>query len=107
MERTMFVRQRRPREPGYLLLNYYLSPRKISISKFAEATGLTRKHVSNIVNGRASITADTAVLFAEALETTPEFWLNLQNAVDIYDARVKMSVREIRKCVVPDGVLAV
>jgi addiction module HigA family antidote len=55
--------------------------------------------MSNIVNGRASVTAELATRIAEALETSPEYWLNLQNAVDLYDARqvVAASDRPVRR----------
>ena len=82
----MPTRNRRPTPPGRILVAYYLPPRGLSINRFAQATGLTRKHVSNIVHERAGITPETAVRFAIVLETTPQFWLNLQNAVDLYDA---------------------
>ena len=82
---------RQPTAPGVILKNYYLEPRRLSIAKFAVATGISRKHVSNIVNGKASISPDTAYRFSVVLETTAEFWLNLQNAVDLYDAGRKFA----------------
>lgn len=86
MEET-YVRRRRPREPGYLLAEYYLKPKGISQTALAEATGLTRKHISSIVHGRAAITPETAVRLGDVLGTSPEFWLNLQTAVALWDAR--------------------
>ncbi|MCH8237538.1 MAG: HigA family addiction module antidote protein [Proteobacteria bacterium] len=87
----MLKKNRRPTGPGRILREYYLNPRGLSINKFAENTGLTRKHVSNIVNGHAGITSETAIRFARVLETTPQYWLNLQNAVDLYDARKNLA----------------
>jgi antitoxin HigA-1 len=81
------IRRRRPTEPGRILATYYLDPRGISVSAFAAATGLTRKHISNIVHGHAAITAESAVRFALVLGTTAELWLNLQTAVSLYDAQ--------------------
>ena len=81
---------RRPTPPGEILAEFYLESRGISIAKFAEACGLTRKHMSAIVNGRASITAETAARIATVLGTTAQYWLNLQNAVDLYDAQVRL-----------------
>lgn len=79
-------RERRPRAPGYLLSTYYLEPRGITVTRFAQAAGLTRKHISNIIHGHAAVTPETAVRFAMVLGTAPEYWLNLQNAVDLFDA---------------------
>ncbi len=87
----MLKRKRRPTDPGRILREYYLNPRGLSINKFAENAGLTRKHVSNIANGHVGITPETAVRFARVLETTPQYWLNLQNAVDLYDARKNLA----------------
>jgi len=87
--------KRRPTSPGEILSELYLRPRKISIVRFAEAAGLTRKHMSAIVNGRAAITAESASRIAFVLGTTPQFWLNLQNAVDLYE--VAKSLRKVRK----------
>jgi addiction module HigA family antidote len=42
--------------------------------------------VNGIVNGRRSVTAETALLFAKVLKTTPELWLNAQMAVDLWHA---------------------
>ena len=87
----MMKRNRQPTAPGVILKKYYLEPRRLSIAGFAVATGISRKHVSNIVNGKASISPDTAYRFSVVLETTAEFWLNLQNAVDLYDAGRKFA----------------
>lgn len=87
----MFRRNRKPTGPGTVLRTYYLAPRGLSINRFSQAVGLTRKHVSNIVNGHAGITSETAYRFAQVLGTTPQFWLNLQNAVDLYEASQRLS----------------
>ena len=82
----MSVRKRLPTHPGIILRKYYLESREISVSAFARAAGLTRKHISTIVNGRAGVTAETAVRFARVLDTSPEYWLNLQTAYDLFRA---------------------
>ena len=87
-------RTRRPTAPGEILIELYLAPREVSIAKFADAAGVTRKHMSAIINGRAAITADGATRIARVLGTTAQFWLNLQNAVDLYDAAVTVARSE-------------
>lgn len=87
----MIEPRRRPSLPGEILAELYLEPHDISIAKFAEAVGVSRKHMSAIVNGRAAITADTATKMAVVLGMTAQFWLNLQNAVDLYDARQRLA----------------
>ncbi len=83
--------KRPPTPPGAILKQYYLDQRNLSVSRFAQATGLSRKHVSNIVHDRAAISPETAVRFAEVLNTTPQFWLNLQNTADLHEAQRKLS----------------
>ena len=73
-------RTRRPSLPGEILAELYLAPHEISIARFAEACGVTRKHMSAIVNGHAAITAEMATRMAAVLGTTAQYWLNLQNA---------------------------
>lgn len=83
-------RTRRPTPPGMLLQELYLRPRGITIGRFAEATELSRKHISNIIHGRAALSAETAVKFGRALGTTSKLWINLQHAVDVFDAEQKL-----------------
>jgi|SRR6516162_1811753 addiction module HigA family antidote len=101
---TICNRTRRPTPPGGILSELYLAPRNVSIAKFAEAVGVTRKHMSAIVNGRASITAETATRIATVLGTTAQYWLNLQNAVDLYDAEARL--REVEHPPRPMAVFA-
>ena len=94
-------RTRRPSLPGEILFELYLAPHDISISKFARAVGVSRKHMSAIVNGRSSITADTATRMAAVLGTTPQYWLNLQNALDLHDAEERLAMQKDRPQLLP------
>jgi addiction module HigA family antidote len=91
MATTTRKRTRRPSLPGEILAELYLAPHEISIAKFAKACGVTRKHMSAIVNGHAAITAEMATRMAAVLGTTAQYWLNLQNAVDLYDAQERLA----------------
>ena len=84
-------RTRRPSSPGEILAELYLAPHEISVAGFAEACGVTRKHMSGIVNGHVGITAEMAARIAAALGTTAQYWLNLQNNVDLFDARERLA----------------
>lgn len=79
-------RRRRPTHPGVILKEHYLVPRRITQKAFAEDIEISSKHLSQIVNGRSRIDADLAARIAKALETTTRFWINLQAAVDAWDA---------------------
>jgi len=97
---TSSQRTRRPNLPGEILAELYLAPHDVSISKLAEACGVTRKHMSAIVNGHAAITAEITARLA-AVGTTPQYWLNLQNAVDLYDAQERLATSENRPQLMP------
>jgi len=55
--------------------------------QLADHIGCDVKVINRIVNGRSSVTAEMAIKLAAAFRTTPQFWLNAQQAVDIYQAR--------------------
>jgi addiction module HigA family antidote len=86
----MLTPERRPTPPGVILKEHYLDPRGVSIAAFARAVGCSRKHMSRIVHGQARIEAPLASRMARVLNTTPDFWLNLQNALDLFGARQEM-----------------
>jgi antitoxin HigA-1 len=83
---SIITRTRRPSAPGEILAELYLKPRGLSVTEFAAAAGLSRKHVSNIIHSRASITAETAVRLGRVFGTSAGLWLGLQHDVDLYDA---------------------
>jgi addiction module HigA family antidote len=78
---------RRPTLPGEVLRHDYLEPNDITQDVFADAIGMSRYSVNQLVNGRRSVTAETALRIAKATGTEPEYWLNLQRGVDLYEAR--------------------
>jgi addiction module HigA family antidote len=81
------IQTRQPTNPGTILREMYLEERSLGVSQFAQMAGLHRKTLSSILNGHSAITADSAIAIADVLDTTPELWLNLQNKIDLYQAR--------------------
>ncbi len=86
-------RMHNPAHPGEVLKELYMKPRYISITQAAEALGVTRKHLSNIVNAHAPVTPDMAVRLAIAFGTDPELWLNMQAQSDLWTLRRKARPR--------------
>ena len=82
----MKSRTRKPTSPGEILREEYLRPLGLTQKALAEHIDCDIKVVNRIVNGRSSVTAGLAVRLAAALGSTPEFWLNAQQAVDLYRA---------------------
>ncbi len=89
-----------PVHPGEILREDFLAPKGISVYALAKAIKVPRSRINDVVLGRRSVTADTALRLARHLGTTPEFWVNLQARYDLEVA--KDSSRErIEKEVAP------
>lgn len=89
-----------PAHPGEVLKGLYLEPLGISITEAATKLGISRKTLSQVVNGRAGISAEMAVRLSKALKTTPELWLNMQQSYDLWIAEkvmAKVRIDHIRK----------
>ena len=86
-----------PAHPGEILKEMYIVPLGVTVTKVADALGVTRKHVSAIVNGRAPVTPDMAVRLAGVFGTEPEIWVNLQAQYDLWHVRqqVKPKVKSL------------
>ncbi|HAS4274111.1 TPA: HigA family addiction module antidote protein [Vibrio cholerae] len=78
--------KRRPVSVGEMLKVEFLEPMGITSKALAEAMGVHRNTVSNLINGGV-LTTPVAIKLAAALGNTPEFWLNIQHAVDLWDTR--------------------
>ncbi len=92
----------RPIHPGEILREEFLQPLEMSANQFAHVIGVPANRVTEIVGERRTVTADTALRLARALGTTPEFWLNLQQAYDLRTAEkalgpVLRSIKPVRK----------
>jgi len=81
--------KRKPTSPGEILFEEFLKPLEITQKEFAEHLGCDYKVINRIVNERASVTPQIAIKIAAALETTPDFWLNAQIALDLWKLRAK------------------
>jgi addiction module HigA family antidote len=76
-----------PISPGEVLRDDILAGSGITQDALANAMGVSRFSVNQIVNDRRAVTADMALRLSRVLRTTPDFWLNLQRDVDLYRAR--------------------
>jgi addiction module HigA family antidote len=67
-----------PITPGDILLEEFLIPMSISQNQLAKDLNVPPNRISQIVNGKREITADTALRLGRYFEMEPEFWMNLQ-----------------------------
>ena len=88
----MMPKHRPPTLPGEVLLEEFLKPLGMTQVALAEKMGVPIQRVNTLVNGKRGVTAETAILLSDVLDTTPEFWMNLQVAYELWHAR-----RAVRK----------
>jgi addiction module HigA family antidote len=81
---------RAPTPPGEILRDEFLAQNNVTQDEFARAIGMSRLTVNQLINGKRSVTAETALRLAVATGTSPNFWLDLQRNLDLYEARKKL-----------------
>ena len=89
-----------PVHPGEILHEDLMRPREISINRLARDLRVPVTRISEIVNGRRGVSADTALRLGRYFGSTPEFWMNLQAAFDLEVAERELK-REIERDVHP------
>ncbi len=82
----LLPKNRRPTLPGEILLEDFLVPLGMTQKEAAERLKISYPRMNEIVKGKRAVTPDTALRLSRFTGTEPEFWLNLQQAVDLWDA---------------------
>jgi len=85
-----------PPHPGKVLKELYMKPLRLTITEVAKGIGISRKSLSELINGKYGISVETATRLAKAFSTTPESWLNLQQQYDLWNARKIQQLRKIK-----------
>ena len=89
-----------PIHPGEILREEFLKPMGISINRLAREIVVPPGRISEIVNGRRGITADTALRLSQFFGTSAELWLGLQSDYDLRVTRQKVG-KEIARRIEP------
>ena len=76
--------------PGEILLEEFLKPANLTQVDAAGRMGIPLNRLNEIVRGRRTITADTALRLAALFNMSPEFWMSLQASWDLHQARLAM-----------------
>ena len=90
----MIPQERPPTPPGEILLEEFLKPLGLSQVEAAQRMGVPLNRLNEVVRGKRGITADTALRLARLLNTSPEFWMRLQVASDLYRASRVLELAE-------------
>jgi len=82
-----------PIHPGEILHAEFLEPMGISQDRLADDLGVPLRLVREVIQGAASISADTALRLGHYFSMEPQFWLNLQSRYDLIVAEQSLSAR--------------
>lgn len=90
--------KRRPTHPGEMLREDFLPDNGLTVSGLAEAVDVSRQSINEVLRENRSVSAEMAVRLGRLFGNSPEFWLNAQKAVDLWDAAeaIKKDVARIK-----------
>ena len=89
----MSAKKIKPIHPGEVLKDEFLDPLGISQYRLAKDINVPARRINEIVRGKRSISANTALRLSRYFKVSPIFWINLQARYDIEIARDKLSSR--------------
>ena len=79
-------RERRAIHPGEILREDFLPEYGLSVTALAESAGVSRQSMNELLRERRALTPEMALRLGKLFGNSPEFWLNLQRSVDLWDA---------------------
>jgi antitoxin HigA-1 len=88
-----------PPHPGEIIKELCLEPLGLTVTRAAEALGVSRKTLSAILNGRAGISPEMAIRLSIAFDTSAESWLNQQTQYDLWLARQTQQTLRVERLV--------
>ena len=97
---------RKPTHPGKLLREDILPALKMSQTAFAEHLGVGRVTVSEVLLEKRAVSIDMAFLLAKMLRSTPDFWLRMQLAYDLWEARQRNAAKVAAVQALPRAVIS-
>jgi len=91
----MIPKHRMPTSPGEILAEEFLGPLGLTQTAFAQHLGVPVRRINEIVRGKRAVSPETAQLFAAALGTSPEFWMNAQSSYDLATHKIDVEIEPI------------
>lgn len=86
-----------PPHPGAILRRQCLAPLGLSVTEAAKGLGITRQALSDLLNGKAGVSVEMAIRLAKAFGSSPETWLALQTAYDLWQARSRAQSIKVKR----------
>ena len=91
-----------PCHPGEIVKYDCLEALGLTITEAAKGLGVTRQALSDVLNGRSRVSVDMAIRFSKAFGSTPDFWLRLQMAYDLWQARDRAKEIKVERFAEPN-----
>jgi antitoxin HigA-1 len=90
--------KRRPTHPGEMLREDFFPDYELTVSALAEAVGVSRQSINELLRERRAVSPEMALRLARLFGNSPEFWLNAQRAIDLWNAEqaIEKDVRRIK-----------
>lgn len=85
-----------PPHPGKILKDIYLIDYKLSVTAFALKLGISRTSASELINGKNGISAAMAIKLAKAFKTSAQYWMNLQQSYDLWQAKQYVNLDNVK-----------
>ncbi len=97
------IKQVRPIHPGEMLREDFLPDYGLAVSGLAQALGVSRQTANELLRERRAVSPKMALRLSRLFGNSPEFWLNAQRAVDLWDAaqEIEPEVKRITPLTVP------
>ena len=86
MDDNMIIVSREPIHPGEFLREEYMPELGLSVADLAKRLGVTRQTVNDIVREKRNLSPDMCLRLGRLFGTTPQFWMNMQGKVDIWNS---------------------
>ncbi len=86
-----------PPHPGEFIREVYISPFELSVRKVAESLSVSPSTLNRLLNGESNISPEMALRLSKALGRSPESWLAMQDHYDLWHARKKVSLKQVKK----------
>lgn len=86
-----------PPHPGGIVKSECLEPLGLSVTKAARGLGVSREALAKLVDERAGVSAEMAIRLSKAFGSSPETWLGMQTAYDLWEARERADQLQVKR----------
>lgn len=86
-----------PPHPGEFIRDVYIAPFDVSVRKVAESLRVSASTLNRLLNGQSNVSPEMALRLSKALGRSPESWLSMQDQYDLWHARKRVNLKQVRK----------